>query len=119
MDAGAPQEPDDDHGQQGHRARLAVWCQVAGAVLALATLACSLLGVISAQQAIALGLPAVLLIVGGVIATAARDLPAASGSGFRAGLRTGSALSRLRSRLRRRDKGGLAASSTRRRGLRR
>ena len=118
MDAGAPQQPDDDQSRRGHRARLAVWCQVAGAVLALATLACSLLGVISAQQAIALGLPAALLIVGGVIVTAGRDLPAACGSGFRAGLRTGTLLSRLRSWFRR-GAGGLAAPSTRRSRLRR
>jgi hypothetical protein len=116
MYAGAPQQPDDDDSRQRHRGRIAVWCQIAGAVLALATLTCSLLDLISAQQAIALGLAAALLIVGGLIADAVPDLPVGYRSGFRAGLRAASVLSRLRTLFRRRSKEGLAARRLANRG---
>jgi hypothetical protein len=97
MNVGAPKQRDDDESRQRQMARLAVWCQAAGTVLALATLTGSWLDMISAQQAIALGLSAALLIIGGLIATAVPDMSVDFESGFRAGLRTGSVLSRLRS----------------------
>lgn len=100
MAAGEPQQPDD--GKQRPWARIAAWCQVIGAVLAIATLTCSLLGVISAQQAIALGLPATLLVVGGLIAAAAVDPSEGERLGFLAGLRAGTLLRRQRSLFRRR-----------------
>lgn len=106
MEASAPQQPDDE-GEQRNRARLAAWCQAAGAVLALATLTLSLLDVITPQQAIALGLVAALLIIGGLIVTAGPDLSVGFRSGFRAGLRAGSLVGRLRSLFRRCGNGGL------------
>lgn len=114
MDAGAPQQPDDDESRQRYRARLGAWCQVAGAVLALATLIRSLLDVISAQQAIGLELSAALLIIGGIIATLVSDTSVGYESGFRAGLRTGFVLSRLRSLHRRYGKEGLATRAAHR-----
>lgn len=96
MAAGEPRQPDDNRTQR-QRARLAAWSQVIGAVLAIVTLTCTLLNVISAQQAIALGLPAILLIIGGLITTATID-PSTSGQrGLQAGLRVGRLLRRLRS----------------------
>lgn len=103
MAAGEPQQPDDDNRARRQRAVVAVWCQVIGAVLAIATLTCSLLGVISAQQAVALGLPAVLLIIGGLVAAAAIDPANSERLGFRAGLRVGKILRRLVSVIRRRQ----------------
>lgn len=100
MAAGEP-EHTDDNGRHRQRARIAAWCQIIGAVLAIATLACSLLGVISAQQAVALGLPAVVLVVGGLITTAAIDASVSERLGFRAGLHVGRLLRRLRAVLRR------------------
>jgi hypothetical protein len=101
MDAGTPGEP-DDNGQQRRRARVAASCEVAGAVLALVTLTCTLLGAISAQQAIALGLPAALLIVGGLIGATVPDAAESYQRGLRAGRRVGSVLNRWRSMFRRR-----------------
>jgi Na+/melibiose symporter-like transporter len=100
MAAGEPQQPDDDRTQR-KRARLAAWSQVIGAVLVIVTLTCTLLNVISAQQAVALGLPAVLLIVGGLIAAAAIDSSSSERRAFRTGLRVGNLLRRLYAALRR------------------
>lgn len=102
MAAGEPQQPDDDNRTQRKRARLAALSQVIGAVLAIVTLTCTLLNVISAQQAVAAGLPAVLLIVGGLIAATAIDPSSTERRAFRAGLRVGKLLRRLRASLRRR-----------------
>lgn len=101
MASGEPQQP-DDNGTQRQRARLAAWCQVTGAVIAMATVICSRLNVISTQQTIALGLPAVMLIVGGVIAGSTVDPSTAQRLGFRAGLHVGNLLRGLRSAFRRR-----------------
>lgn len=101
MAAGEPQKPDDNRTQR-KRARLAAWSQVIGAVLAIVTLTCTLLNVISVQQAVALGLLAVLLIIGGLIAAAAIDPLSSERRGLRAGLRVGKFLRRLHSSLRRR-----------------
>jgi hypothetical protein len=100
MVAGDPQQP-DDHRRQRQHARVAAWCQAVGAVLAIATLTCSLLDVISAQQAIALGLPAALFIIGGLIAAASVDPSTAEQLGIRAGLRVGTLLRLFRSAFRR------------------
>src|SRR5262245_54050514 len=97
MAAGEPKHPDDDNGSQRQRARLAAWCQVIGAILAIATVTCALLDVISTQQAVALGLPAVLLIAGGLISAATIDPPTAVRLGFRSGLHVGTLLRKLRS----------------------
>jgi len=102
MAAGEPQQPDHDNRTQRKRARLAAWSQVIGAVLVIVTLTCTLLNVISAQQAVALGLPAVLLILGGLIAAAAIDPSSTERRAFRAGLRVGNLLRRLQAALRRR-----------------
>jgi hypothetical protein len=102
MAAGEPQQPDDDNRTQRRRARLAAWCQVIGAVVAIVTLTCTLLNVISAQQALALGLPAMLLIIGGLIAAAAVDPSTSRRRGFQAGLHVGGLLRMLRSLFRRR-----------------
>ena len=106
MEAGAPQEP-DDHSSQRFRARLTIWCEGAGVLLGLATVLCCLLHLVSRQQAVAMGLPAVLLIVGGLIAAAAPDPSAGRRFGFQVGLIAGSLMSVWRS-LFHRDK-GLAA----------
>lgn len=98
MAVGAPQQPDDNKTRR-RRARLAAWSQAIGVALAITTLTCTLLGLISAQQAVALGLPAVLLIVGGLIASAI-DQPASGRHGFVVGLRVGKCLRRLRSTFR-------------------
>jgi len=108
MAAGEPQRPADDNGTQRQRARLAAWCRVTGAVLAMATVICLRLNVISIQQAVAIGLLAVLLIVGGLIAGSTVDPATAHRLGFRAGLRVGTLLRRLRSALRRRGPSGRA-----------
>ena len=88
------------------RARRAAWCVSAGLILGIAAVTCVALDVISAQQAIALGLPGALLIVGGLIAMAAvPDAATSRWLGFQAGLQVGSLLSRLRSVFRRRRNG--------------
>jgi hypothetical protein len=112
MDAGAPQQPDDNSTPR-RRARLAAWAEVAGVILAIATVICSLLGVLSAQQAVALGLPAVLLIAGGLIAAAAPDPSTGRRLGFQAGLWAGALLSLCRSLFRCRGSGSLAAITSR------
>jgi hypothetical protein len=106
MEAGAPQEP-DGHASQRRRARLTVWCEGAGVLLGLATVLCCLFHVVSRQQAVAMGLPAVLLIVGGLIAATAPDPAAGRRFGFQAGFLAGSFMSIWRS-LFHRDKGLVA-----------
>jgi hypothetical protein len=116
MEAGAPQQPDNDRPHRD-RARLGAWCQVAGAILAVVTLTCALFGVITAMLAIALAVPAALLIVGGLILAAPGDASAGQRFGFRVGLRFGALLSQIRSIFRSRG-GGLAKVLTSRRRLR-
>jgi hypothetical protein len=101
MRAGLPQRPDEiQHRKQAGRAGqvdLATLCQAGGAVLAVATLTCSLLNVISANQAIALGLPATVLVIGGLIASSVPDPSVSSRLGFQAGLRAGALVNLYRS----------------------
>jgi hypothetical protein len=101
MHARPPQRP-ENHSPRRRRARRAAWCVSAGLILVTAAVTCAALGVISAQQAIALGLPGALLIVGGLIAAAAPDAATSRRLGFQTGLQTGTLLSRLRSVFRRR-----------------
>ena len=77
----------------------------AGVILGTAAVTCLALGAVSAQQAIAIGLPGALLIVGGLIAAAVPDAAASRQLGFQAGLQTGSLLSWLRSVLGQRRNG--------------
>jgi hypothetical protein len=98
--AGPPQRPDDfPHRQQ---AGLAALCQASGAILALAALTCSLLSLISAQQAIAMALPAAVLIIGGLIAAPIPGHSTAGRLGFQAGLRAGTFVNLWRSLIRHR-----------------
>lgn len=104
MAGGEPKQPDDDHRRQRQLTRLAVWSQLIGAMLAIATMVLARLGDISAQQAVALGLPAAVLVVGGLIIAAAVDPSDGERHGFLTGLRVGTFLRRLRSLFgRRRD----------------
>ena len=104
MCAGLPQRADEiQHHEQAGRADqvdLATLCQAGGAVLAVATLTCSLLDVISADQAIALGLPAAVLVLGGLIASSIPDPSVSSRLGFQAGLRAGALVNLCRSLVR-------------------
>jgi len=99
---GSPQRRDDiPH----RRAGLSSFCQASGAVLALATLTCARLGVVSAQQAIAMGLPAAVLILGDLIVASVPDPSTGSRIGFQAGLRAGAIVNRWRFLVRPRGKG--------------
>lgn len=96
MDAGPPQHS-DGHRPRRTRAVAAAWSVSAGAILGAAALICLALGVVSAQQAIAIGLPGALLIVGGLIAAAVPDAATGRSLGFQTGFQMGWLLSRLRS----------------------
>jgi len=111
MDSGAQPRPDGD-GPQWRWARLAAWCQLVGVILALATLICCLLGDVSPQQALALGLPALVLIVGSLFLGVASDPEAGRRFGFHVGLYAGSVLRLWRYVFRGRGKGALAIRPT-------
>jgi hypothetical protein len=66
-------------------------------VLAMAAVVCVAVGAVTGAQAIAMALPAALLIVGGLIWAAAPDAATVRRVGFLAGFQFGSLLSRLRS----------------------
>lgn len=100
MYAGPPQRPDDLPHRQ--RAGLVALCQASGTILALAALTCSLLGVVSAQQAIAMALPAAVLITGDLIAASITGHSTAGRLGFQAGLRAGTLVNLWRSLIRHR-----------------
>ena len=103
MDGGPPRP--EDHRPRGARARRAAWSVSAGIILGTAAVTCLALDVVSAQQAIALGLPGALLIVGGLIAAAVPDPMTGRRFFFQAGFQMGSLLSRFRSFFRRRRNG--------------
>src|SRR5215470_7425168 len=86
--------------QSWPRARLAVWCAVAGAVVTLLTVILSATDAISAQQAIALALPAGMITLIGVIGRTVPDAWTAWRRGFRQGCEAAQ----------RSDPGGLKAS---------
>jgi hypothetical protein len=104
MNAGPPQRPEGHHPRRPH-ARPAAWCVSAGAILGTPSLTCLALGAVSGQQAIALGLPGALLIVGGLIAAAVPDAATGQRLGFQAGFQMGWLLGRLLSVLRPRRNG--------------
>jgi len=104
MDAVPPQRS-EGHSPRRRRTRRAAWCAAAGVILVTAAVTCLALDAVSAQQAIALGLPGVLLIVGGLIVAASPDPATSRQRGFQAGLQAGSLLSRLRSLFRQRRDG--------------
>jgi hypothetical protein len=87
--------------------RPAVRCAVAGLVLDLTAAVCSGLNLLSAQQTIALALPATLLTVGGM-ASAAKPGRAIARRGFQAGFLLGALLSFCRPASRRQD--GISAA---------
>jgi len=93
--AGSPQRPEDV--KPRHPPGLAALCQVGGAVLALATLTCSLLELISAQQAIAMGLPAAMLVTGDLITASVPDPSTSKRLGYQVGLRAGTLVNMCRS----------------------
>jgi hypothetical protein len=70
------------------RTRLARWCAAFGAVLSLITVIVSALDVISAQQAIAMALPAGVMTVFGMIAMTVPDAWVAWRRGFQHGYDT-------------------------------
>jgi hypothetical protein len=96
MDGGVPEHPQDQTPRPS-RARRAAWCVGAGLILAVAAVISSAMRAVSVQQAIAMGLPAALLIIGGVIAAVLPDAATGRRLSFRAGFRAGSVLTRLRS----------------------
>ena len=80
------------------RAVRAAWCPaMAGMALAATAVICLAVDVISPEQAIAIVLPAILLIIAGLITAAQRDPAAGQQRGFRAGFLAGSLLRRSRS----------------------
>jgi hypothetical protein len=97
-----PGEPEDS-GPHRARARRAVWCVAAGVVLGAAAMAGGASGAVSAAQAIAVGIPAVLLILGGLIVIFMPGLATIHRIGVQAGLWAGS-LRRWRSEFR--ERGG-------------
>ena len=93
---------DTPRGVQNRRDRLpqAKWaiCSVcAGAFLGIAATVCDGMGTISTRHAIALGAPAVILIVTGLTTGAVASEAEAACRGFHLGLQVGSTLSWLRS----------------------
>jgi hypothetical protein len=107
MDAESRQPNQDQRRRaiQAIRARRALWCAAGGIIVGLTAAVCSGIDVISMQQAIAMALPAALLIVGGLMVAVA-DTQSDRGQGFQAGFSAGSLLSRLRSIGCGHDKGG-------------
>ncbi len=94
MNAGPPQP--DDIGPRRPRADRAAWAAAAGIILGISAVICLALGAISGQQAIAMALPAALLIAGGLIVMAMPDPATGQRGGFLAGLRAGLLLRRWR-----------------------
>jgi len=99
--------PQDSEGNDPARprARAAAWCVGAGIILGTAAVICLVCRVIVIQQAIAMALPAALLVIGGVIWGSAPDPATGRRFGFQTGFLLGSLVSRLRSLFRRRGNG--------------
>jgi hypothetical protein len=104
MDGGPLGEPEDLSPRRARRIR-AAWCVAGGAIGCTAVLICLAVGVLTAQRAIALGLPAALLLFAGLVIAAAPDPAAGRRAGFKAGFLAGSLLTRLRFVFRRRPNG--------------
>ena len=108
MNAGPPQP--EDISPRRPRAERAAWAAAAGIILGISAVICLALGAISGQQAMAMALPAALLIAGGLTVVAIPDPATGQRGGFLAGLRAGSLLRRWRRVLRRPRNGALACS---------
>jgi hypothetical protein len=105
MNAGPPQP--EDISPRSSRGVRAAWGAAAGVILGTSAVICLAVGVISGEQALAMALPAVLLIVGGLVVMAMPEPATGQRRGFRAGLFAGSLRRRWRGVHRRRN-GGLA-----------
>ena len=101
MTADPAPHPNGESPPRRSRPILAVLCLALGVVLGLAALICGAVGAVSAQQAMALGFAAVLLIIAGLIAVAVPDAATMHRRAFRAGLLAGALMSRLRNTFRR------------------
>jgi hypothetical protein len=103
VNGGPPQEPEDheDHDPARPRARAAAWCMAAGSILGTAAVLCLVFRAIVVQQAIAMALPAALLVIGGVIWGSPPDAETGRRLGFQTGFQLGSVVSWLRSLFRR------------------
>jgi hypothetical protein len=77
----------------------------AGIIIGTAAVICLVYRAIAVQQAIAMALPAALLVIGGVLWGASADAATARWLGFHTGFHLGSMVSRLRSLFRRRGNG--------------
>ena len=99
-----PRQPDDP-GPRRPAARRAVWCEVVGVILGVAAVICVALGAVSAQQAIAIGLPAALFIIAGIVMAIMSDPATGRRTGFQAGFLAGSLLGLWRSAFRHRRNG--------------
>jgi len=108
MNAGPPQP--EDISPRRPRAERAAWAAAAGIILGISAVICLALGAISGQQAMAMALPAALLIAGGLIVMAMPDPATGQRGGFLAGLRAGLLLRRWRRVLRRPRNGALDCS---------
>lgn len=87
--------------QRRRRPRLALWCLAVGLILGIATVISAAVDAITNQQAMALGLPAALLIVAGLITVAIPDSETGRRRVFLSGFRIGALLGRLRDTFRR------------------
>jgi hypothetical protein len=99
MDARPPGQADG--GPSRWRLVTSALCTAAGLALGTVTVICLSLGICGGDQAVALGVPAALLVISGLLAAAIPDPAAGHRFGFKAGLQAGSMLSRWRSVLRR------------------
>jgi hypothetical protein len=91
MNARPPQQP-ERHRPCPIRAMAGAWCVIAGVILGATALISGVLGAVSGQQAVALGLAGALVIAGGLATAAA----AGAATAWRLGFQTGRLLSRLR-----------------------
>ena len=96
MDAEPPQQA-GQHGGDGRAARRARWLAGVGIGGGAATVIAFALGDLSGGHAIMLGVPAVVLIFGGLTVAALSDPQTAERRGFRAGLKAGTLRRRWRS----------------------
>jgi hypothetical protein len=92
MNAQPPQQPERRR-PCPIRSVAGAWCVIAGVILGASALISEILGAISGQQAVALGLAGALVVAGG-LATAVAD---GTATAWRLGFQTGRLLSRLRS----------------------
>jgi hypothetical protein len=109
MEPGPPQ-PEDVRPRK-LRAVGAKWAVAAGVVLGLAAAICLALDAISGQQAVAIAMPGIVLIIGGLIVATLPDPETGRRLGFHAGVSAGSLLNRWLTAFRRAPDGQLPNSS--------